>query len=585
MSEVGLFAHLPQEIFDVILSDTSLDHIDVCRFGGVCRICHESSLSPATWKAKFKQRWPRLFCSFPTGGDPPEWREEYKQRHMFCSLISHLLSQLSAKFYSKQDVGEEGILPFLAEAEKSLNGFLYMKDELLAILNDQKSRGLLTKKFYARKVLGNIIRSRLKRDWCEFFSLPPGEQLLEHGAAIISLWCQPMMDVNYQQISTNLDSIALRVIEALRRRNIKISLGQESCEASQSRTILETINTLQSFHLPPLYHCQVLEMKTGIPITLSIVYAGVARRLGVECEAINFPSHFLLRWREHPELSDGQEFTYIDAYNGGLFMSRPECSRLLPAAELPDSCFQVASTLQVLQRVVRNLVAVHREQGQLGHSVPLLEVLRNVVELQCILDPEYTEGCILLTRINLHLGINHAQSIDLLKRIPINPLPGLAESLLRHHKRALERLKEEEEEIAKELNTKSRSLYPAVCYSVGLVMVHRRYDYSCVIYGWDETCKASESWIIQMGVNNLPQKQFQPFYNVLVSDGSSRYAAQENLRLSLNPTEITNDEIGRYFQDFTGEYYVANDQLRGRYPEDAAGVAMTTSATDEEPSD
>ena len=53
-----------------------------------------------------------------------------------------------------------------------------------------------------------------------------------------------------------------------------------------------------------------------------------------------------------------------------------------------------------------------------------------------------------------------------------------------------------------------------------------RYNYICVIYGWDKECEATQEWIIQMGVNNLPKKKYQPFYNVLVEDGSNRYAAQ-----------------------------------------------------------
>lgn len=47
----------------------------------------------------------------------------------------------------------------------------------------------------------------------------------------------------------------------------------------------------------------------------------------------------------------------------------------------------------------------------------------------------------------------------------------------------------------------------------------------CVISGWDPTCQASRDWILQMGVHMLPRKDKQPFYNVLVEDGSIRYAA------------------------------------------------------------
>ena len=53
-----------------------------------------------------------------------------------------------------------------------------------------------------------------------------------------------------------------------------------------------------------------------------------------------------------------------------------------------------------------------------------------------------------------------------------------------------------------------------------------RYNYRCVIYGWDEKCVQSEDWIAQMRVDQHPPGRHQPFYNVLAHDGSNRYAAQ-----------------------------------------------------------
>jgi F-box protein 21 len=46
---------------------------------------------------------------------------------------------------------------------------------------------------------------------------------------------------------------------------------------------------------------QVLQSKEGIPITLCIVYHEIAKRLGVNCEPVGFPQHFLLKWKEFPE--------------------------------------------------------------------------------------------------------------------------------------------------------------------------------------------------------------------------------------------------------------------------------------------
>lgn len=57
-------------------------------------------------------------------------------------------------------------------------------------------------------------------------------------------------------------------------------------------------------------------------------------------------------------------------------------------------------------------------------------------------------------------------------------------------------------------------------------MRHIRYGYSCVIVFWDPTCQATDEWVERMGVRNLERGADQPFYHVLVDDGSYRYAAE-----------------------------------------------------------
>ena len=87
-----------------------------------------------------------------------------------------------------------------------------------------------------------------------------------------------------------------------------------------------------------------------------------------------------------------------------------------------------------------------------------------------------------------------------------------------------------------------------------------------------------------MGVHHLPLGPDQPFYNVLVEDGTNRYAAQgiylhryrcELLLFSENlfhcPSQemypIKHWEIGKYFQAFKGDRYVPNHALLEKYPE------------------
>src|SRR5580765_56767 len=73
---------------------------------------------------------------------------------------------------------------------------------------------------------------------------------------------------------------------------------------------------------------QVLDRRTGIPITLALLYMEVARRAGLDVQGINFPGHFLLRCpaRRGPPYS---EDLIIDAFHGGALLSAEACHELL----------------------------------------------------------------------------------------------------------------------------------------------------------------------------------------------------------------------------------------------------------------
>merc|ERR1711971_1106475 len=97
-----------------------------------------------------------------------------------------------------------------------------------------------------------------------------------------------------------------------------------------------------------------------------------------------------------------------------------------------------------------------------------------------------------------------------------------------------------------------------VKFWVGMVAKHRKYNCNCVIYGWDRICTASQNIAYQMGVHKLQKQNKQPFYNVLLEDGSNRYAAGEYLEY-IDPVEVPHEEIGRFFEEFSPEKgYIPN---------------------------
>ncbi|KAF9582302.1 hypothetical protein BGW38_000386 [Lunasporangiospora selenospora] len=76
-----------------------------------------------------------------------------------------------------------------------------------------------------------------------------------------------------------------------------------------------------------------------------------------------------------------------------------------------------------------------------------------------------------------------------------------------------------------------RQRYQEPVYYVGEVFQHLLYGYTGAIYGYDTKCEAEETWIQSMNIDSCRYGRHQPFYNALLTDGSRRYVAQENIQV------------------------------------------------------
>jgi len=131
------------------------------------------------------------------------------------------------------------------------------------------------------------------------------------------------------------------------------------------------------------YLNEVLDRRTGIPITLGIVYMELGRRVGLPLEGVSFPGHFLVRLR----LRGGT--LVLDPFSGGVPQGEDELRRRLervipaqarsgvPLAELPlEQFLEPASKRQILSRVLRNLKGIYREADK---PERMLEVLNRML--------------------------------------------------------------------------------------------------------------------------------------------------------------------------------------------------------------
>lgn len=121
-----------------------------------------------------------------------------------------------------------------------------------------------------------------------------------------------------------------------------------------------------------------------------------------------------------------------------------------------------------------------------------------------------------------------------------------------------------------------------VRYKVGDIILHKRFGYHGVIFGYDPICEQTIAWQRQMGVSELAFGANQPFYNVLVERDQPTqmtYVAQENIQcLSAHGQSeqkqqevemIKNGELGRYFERFDRQHYlyIPNEYSRYVYPD------------------
>src|SRR5260370_8835490 len=70
----------------------------------------------------------------------------------------------------------------------------------------------------------------------------------------------------------------------------------------------------------------VLDQRTGIPITLALVYIEIARRLRRPVFGIGLPGHFVVQF------DDGKYSTYLDPFNGGKLLNEKDCRELARSA-------------------------------------------------------------------------------------------------------------------------------------------------------------------------------------------------------------------------------------------------------------
>ncbi len=163
---------------------------------------------------------------------------------------------------------------------------------------------------------------------------------------------------------------------------------------------------------------EVLERRTGIPITLAVVYIEVARRLGVDALGVGFPGHFLVRLGALDPRQRGNAPVVIDPFHHGRLLDAPALEALLRRsnvrAPLSDDMLEPARTRHVVARMLMNLRGIYATRGD---TARLLVVLDRLIDLM----PDLTNELLERAALYEQLGAPAAALADFHRYLAVDP--------------------------------------------------------------------------------------------------------------------------------------------------------------------
>ncbi|MGE5465758.1 MAG: SirB1 family protein [Methanocella sp.] len=193
--------------------------------------------------------------------------------------------------------------------------------------------------------------------WARMMAADATASALAEGALLIAAHEYPDLDIeaSLRQLQSMADTLRRRLRPDISPSETVIALNHYLFDELGFRG-----NAADYYDPRNSYLNEVMERRLGIPISLSVLYIDVGRRLGLALDGISFPSHFLVKCT----LRTG--VLVLDPFCKGASLSADELRRRLGEGALPQSdaellgtTLRTASVPEILARMLRNLRAIY----------------------------------------------------------------------------------------------------------------------------------------------------------------------------------------------------------------------------------
>jgi len=135
---------------------------------------------------------------------------------------------------------------------------------------------------------------------------------------------------------------------------------------------------------------RVIETRTGIPISLSILMIEVGRRVGVRLVGVGMPAHFLVR-------SADDDTTFFDPFDGGRQLDRDDARALFETitrgqAPWSDSHLDPTPNRAIVIRMLNNLKSVFARRSDEVRFALVMQLRAQVSELAVLEADEFASA-------------------------------------------------------------------------------------------------------------------------------------------------------------------------------------------------
>ena len=529
---------LPTEvIFQILFNIPPSDAISVI----MSAKRYHTFLGPTLWrhfcriKFRFWQEFWNIEAKFKERVEDVDWRGTFLRRQEAELSTEVLLEQIIQ--------GQSGRL---SRYEPILAYGFDVKDVLLRHIDvGDDAQDVLARRYHSSLLLNTIHRRAAFKVW---ESVADGEDIILEKAVIafeMFLWKE--RPDGFEDISARLDALTAKLQDVEPNifdqtpRQKALSLARFlRTQGFRDENKPDTYGDLRNHFIGATLQGS---SHSCVPLIVVTIYSCIASRIYLDASLCCVPFHVYAQVRAPPDIDlDGQPCKagtelgsmYMDPYRSDQEVEYHELISILRTISAPQSMYETvrktSSIPEILIRAARNIIfSVDILRGRpdrnelltnqqrnprdvdgafYGALGTLLLLSRSVRETDSIVSPIDRTQCIqyLFDLLHQHYPIE-ILNFQRFARPYFNevtrPLKHRCDQLM---------IEDSKPRLQKR---RTQTFSAKVLYKVGQVFKHKRYGYRAVIIGWDSKCAAKESWIWQMGVNQLQGGRMQSFYNAM----------------------------------------------------------------------